>query len=298
MKKQSTTKSVKSTIQDDIATYLDYCKNVRDFTRSTITLKAWSLRNFVEVTGVHQTSGITNEAVDCFISELLKRGECSTSVNTVVDVILVFAKWAKEMAPAAPPLKRALVKKVKGAPARARVFYTREEIEEVLDSVEDEQLWLLIAIGFDTGMRVSELANLKTSEIHGARLNFLGKGRKRREVWVSERTCARLHEWLEKIGPREFVWDNGWGWPMTVESIREHMKVAFKEAGHFDFHPHALRHSFATDIQRRGADIMEIKEMMGHSDVSTTQRYLHGFDGKMRGLFAKYRDPKIAQLQG
>lgn len=298
MKKQSNANNVKSTIQDDIANYLDWCKNVRGFSSVTIESKMYTLRSFTRATDVQRTSELTNDSVNCYISKALERGGCPTSVNTSVSVIVSFAKWAKEMAPAAPPLKRALVKKVKGAPTRARIFYTREEIEEVLDSVEDEQLWLLIAIGFDTGMRVSELANLKVSEINGARLNFLGKGRKRREVWVSERTCARLHEWLEKIGPREFVWDNGWGRPLTAETVREHMKSAFRKAGHDDFHPHVLRHSFATDIQRRGADILEIKEMMGHSDVSTTQRYMHGFDGQMRSLFAKYRDPKIAQLQG
>ena len=298
MVKQSNAKPVKSTIEDDIAAYLDYCKNVRGFAPKTIRLKKWTLRSFVKRTGVLQTSGITNETVDCFISKLLKGGAYSTSINTLISVILSFTKWAKEMAPAAPPLKRAMVKKVKGAPARARVFYTREEIEEVLGTVEDEQVWLLIAIGFDTGMRVSELANLRVSEIHGARLNFFGKGRKRREVWLTDKTNARLHEWLKKIGPREFVWDNGWGLPLSPETVRGHMKSAFKKAGHDDFYPHALRHSFATDIQRRGADVMEIKEMLGHSNVSTTQRYMHGFDGQMRSLFAKYRDPKIAQLQG
>lgn len=67
------------------------------------------------------------------------------------------------------------------------------------------------------------------------------------------------------------------------------MRAAFKRCGFDDFYPHALRHSFGTDIQRKGADIMVIKEMMGHSNVATTERYIHGFEGQLQLLFDTYR---------
>jgi integrase/recombinase XerC len=291
--------AVKSKIQNQIDDYLTWCRDVRGFTESTIYGKTWMLRRFAEDVGIASADEITNEAVDCFISKLLKEEVNELVVNCRISVILAFTKWIKEAGRASPPLIAVNVKKLKGNPKKPRVFYTREQIEKVLSTVEDEMTWLVIAIGFDTGMRLSELANLQTCNIHGSRLNFLGKGKKIREVWLSARTSARLHEWLEKEGAaRDWVWDNGHGFPYSDESLREKMKAAFAKAGYPEFHPHALRHSFATDIQKQGADVMEICEMMGHSNVATTQRYLHGFEGKMQGLFAKYRDPKIADLSG
>ena len=79
------------------------------------------------------------------------------------------------------------------------------------------------------------------------------------------------------------------GEPPTVNTVRKWLREAFAAAGFEGFYPHALRHSFATDLQIRGASVMEIKEMIGHESVATTERYLHGFDGRMRELFDKYR---------
>ena len=298
MVKQLNAQTVKSSIYDEIAAYLDWCRDVRGFTDETIRGKTWMLRDFAQESGVCSIDEITNEAVECFVSKLLKRGVNPLVVNLRISAILSLARWAEEAGAANPPLKPTLVRKLRGVPTRPRVFYSREEVEEVLAQVDDEMTWLLIAISFDTGMRLRELEHLQVSEIHGARINFLGKGQKMREVWLSARTSEKLHEWIEKSGHRNWVWDNGLGYPYSNESLRMKMRLAFRRAGHFDFHPHALRHSFATDIQRRGADVMEIKEMMGHSNTTTTERYLHGFEGQMRSLFVKYRDPKIAKLSG
>ena len=64
--------------------------------------------------------------------------------------------------------------------------------------------------------------------------------------------------------------------------------MPFLRAGFEGFYPHALRHSFATNLQMKGATVSEIKEMIGHSSVATTERYLHGFDGRLKELFDRY----------
>ncbi len=60
-------------------------------------------------------------------------------------------------------------------------------------------------------------------------------------------------------------------------------------AGFYDFYPYALRHSFATDLQVGGASVAEIKEMIGHENIAMTERYFHGFEGRLEELFDKYR---------
>ena len=79
------------------------------------------------------------------------------------------------------------------------------------------------------------------------------------------------------------------GEPPTVNTVRQRLCSAFEWVGFEGFYPHALRHSFATNLQSKGASVEEIKEMMGHSSIATTERYLHGFEGRMEELFDKYQ---------
>lgn len=139
-------------------------------------------------------------------------------------------------------------------------------------------------------MRISEITNLTVEEINGRRIHFIGKGTKEREVYMTQECADRLKMYCQHRGIEEGrIWLNDWGYPTSSDTLRRIMKDAFKRCGYDNFYPHALRHSFGSDIQRRGADVMEIKEMMGHSNVATTQRYLHSLDGQLMSLFNAYR---------
>ena len=187
------------------------------------------------------------------------------------------------------PIRIPLIVKLKEQPPR-RACYTRQEIEEVLDNCNSDIQWLLIKIAFDTGMRINELRNLSLSQIHGRRINFIGKGTKEREVYLTVAANERLLEYIEKHPEIEDrIWMNERGYPMSVDTIRRIMREAFVRCGHDDFYPHALRHSFGSDIQKQGADIFVIKEMMGHSNIATTQKYLHSLDGQLANLFDMYK---------
>ena len=117
----------------------------------------------------------------------------------------------------------------------------------------------------------------------------MGKGTKAREVYMSISTAREMLRFLD--GREGYVWGAHTlnGEPPTVNTVRQRLVVAFADAGFDGFYPHALRHSFATNLQSKGASVEEIKEMMGHSSIATTERYLHGFEGRMEGLFDKYQ---------
>ena len=187
------------------------------------------------------------------------------------------------------PIKIPLIVKLKEQPPR-RACYTRQEIEEVLDKCSSDMQWLFIKIAFDTGMRINERRNLSLSQINGRRINFIGKGTKEREVYLTPLAYEKLSEYIDNHPEIEdHIWMNEWGYPMSVDTIRRIMREAFVRCGHEDFYPHALRHSFGSDIQRQGADIFVIKEMMGHSNIATTQKYLHSLDGQLANLFDMYK---------
>ena len=142
---------------------------------------------------------------------------------------------------------------------------------------------------FSTGLRVSELANLNRDTINLDRREFsiIGKGSKERIVFLSDSAVFWLDKYLAfrkdifkplfirfqgKVDPRS----NGEAMRLTTSSIERIMEKYVKRAGlPVKATPHTLRHNFATDLLINGADIRSVQEMLGHSNISTTQIYTH-----------------------
>ena len=72
------------------------------------------------------------------------------------------------------------------------------------------------------------------------------------------------------------------------------MRKVFEKAGYDNFYPHALRHTFGTDIQKQGATLLEMQQMLGHARAETTERYIHGLEGEQEKLFKHYREVRFA----
>ena len=278
----------KKPIYQQINSYLNFCANVRQMSRMTMHAKECALRYLIIESGCPDLRELSNRFYDKFVQTELARGVSTRTVNGRTAHIVAMVRYYREMN-LDIPLLLPHVFKLKELPPR-RVYYTKEQVNRVLRKCNSDLAWLLIKIAFDTGMRISEITNLTVEQIHGRQIRFIGKGSKAREVWLTKECADRLKEYLERHNIEEGrVWLNDWGYPTSSDTLRRIMKDAFKKCGYDDFYPHALRHSFGSDIQRQGADIMEIKEMMGHSNVATTQRYLHGLDGQLATLFDTYK---------
>lgn len=274
-------------VEAQINQYLEYCRITRRMSPMTLSSKISTYRIFVNEAHITTLTGLTNAKFDEFMLAEDQRGVSARTINIKIAHIIALVKYWREMG-LRIPLRIPLINKLKELPPR-RKFYTSEEIDEVLMNCTSEMQWLLIKIAFDTGMRISELARLSLDQIYDRRINFIGKGTKAREVYICQDTRERLTQYIEKHQITDRLWISRLGCPASVDTLRKVMKEAFARCGHPEFYPHALRHSFGSDIQRHGADVMVIKEMMGHSNVATTQRYLHGFEGKLEDLFNQYR---------
>lgn len=278
-------------LEQQIDEYLNYCQFVRGMSAETIKAKRFVYRHLIAESGVDNVRLLRNCDINRFIYSWSKSGLCGKTINNRITHIVAMLKYYRDMGEKIA-VKIPLIPKAKEQQSR-RVFYTRGEISEALRCADDIT-WLLIKIAFDTGMRISELTNLRLSDFSGNRVNYVGKGSKLRESYVSRETTRRLDRWCmdHNIHDDDYLWASpakGYTLPYGTEAIRYMMRKPFREVGHNDFYPHALRHSFATDIQLNGAGILESKEMLGHSRIETTQRYLHGLDGSMNQLFAKYK---------
>ena len=186
-----------------------------------------------------------------------------------------------------------------------------EHLPEVLSPQEVDQLeasidlskWeghrnrAIIEVLFSCGLRVSELVNLKLSNLFLDEefIRVLGKGSKERLVPISKKALQELDFWfadrnLMKIKPGEedFVFLNRYGKHLTRTMILIMIKRQAKEAGiPKTISPHTLRHSFAAHLLENGADIHSIQEMLGHSDISSTQVYSNLVRKQLKEVYNK-----------
>jgi len=158
----------------------------------------------------------------------------------------------------------------------------------------------MIELLYATGLRVSELVELKPQDLHleAGYLTTMGKGRKQRLVPVGEEAGEWVTRYLtearpalagKRVSPRLFVNARGGGPGITRVGFWKILKgygAALGLARHLS--PHVLRHSFATHLLERGADLRAIQMMLGHADLSTTQIYTHILDARMRALYDRF----------
>ena len=174
-----------------------------------------------------------------------------------------------------------------------------EHLPEVLSTKEVDQLeasidlsknegqrnLAIIEVLFSCGLRVSELVNLKLSDLYlqEGYIRVVGKGNKERLVPISEKAIRELGNWFYdrnemviKPGEQDYVFLNRRGAHLTRTMILIMIKRQAVEAGiKKTISPHTLRHSFATALLEGGADLRAIQSMLGHEDIGTTEIYTH-----------------------
>lgn len=156
----------------------------------------------------------------------------------------------------------------------------------------------IIEMLYGSGLRVSELVNLRLSDIYRKEgfMRITGKGNKQRLVPISPVADQWLGYWLEdrskldiKTEYSDIVFLNRYGRQLTRAMIFTIIKTLAKAAGiHKTISPHTLRHSFATHLLQNGADLRIIQELLGHEDITTTEIYTHIEIQDLREAILKY----------
>ena len=154
-----------------------------------------------------------------------------------------------------------------------------------LSKWEGQRNRAIIEVLFSCGLRVSELVNLKFNDVfeHEKFLRIVGKGDKERLVPISDTALHEIRLWLYdrnlmnvKPGEQDYVFLNRRGAHLTRTMILIMIKRTADDAGITKtVSPHTLRHSFATELLKGGADLRAIQEMLGHENIKTTQIYTH-----------------------
>ena len=191
-------------------------------------------------------------------------------------------------------------------PKRVPNFMTQPEVNQLCNQpVENELLWqsrdhAIFTMLYSSGCRVSEITNLKLDDFmdnfHAAIVT--GKGNKQRKVFFEEEARTALGIYLKDR--KKVMQDNGVpetnrqvfinqkGLPITVGGLRYIIsKYSGKDGTNRHVNPHAFRHTFATTMLSNGADVRLVQEMLGHSSISTTQRYTHITTEKLIDIYSK-----------
>lgn len=176
-------------------------------------------------------------------------------------------------------------------------YLTTEEVDRLeaaidLTSAEGHRNRAIIEVFFSCGLRVSELVELKLSNLflNERFMRVVGKGNKERLVPISERAVSELELWFDdrrqmriKPGEDDYVFLNRRGHHLTRTMILIMVKRLGEAAGiKKTLSPHTLRHSFATALLRGGADLRVIQVLLGHADIGTTEIYTHMDDESLR----------------
>lgn len=176
-------------------------------------------------------------------------------------------------------------------------YLTTEEVDKLEASIdlttnEGHRNRAIIEVLFSCGLRVSELTNLKLSDLNLKEhfIRVIGKGNKERLVPISDKAIDELEYWFVdrrqmniKPGEEDYVFLNRRGHHLTRTMILIMVKRQALEAGiKKTISPHTLRHSFATALLRGGADLRVIQVLLGHADIGTTEIYTHLDDESLR----------------
>jgi len=156
----------------------------------------------------------------------------------------------------------------------------------------------LLTLLYSTGCRVSEIASLKMQDFASDFSSAIvrGKGNKERKVFLSKDARKTLSEYLperasklsreqENTISQKFLFISQRGNPLSVRGIQYIVAHYSDGTGRRHLSPHALRHTFATTLVTRGADIRIVQELLGHSSISTTQRYTHVTEERIKKLY-------------
>ena len=258
--------------------FLEYMEIEKGRSLKTIENYDRYISRFLDIQNISGSREITEDAVRAFRLWLNRQNLAKNTQNYYVIALRVFLKYlfSREISTLAPN-KIELAK----TGQRDLDLISSAELERLLaaptDNLRDKAMLETL---FSTGLRVSELCNLKVDSIDLTRESFSirGKGGKVRVVFVSDTAKSALKAYLNKR--KDIAGESLFGiTPRSVQRLIKH--YAIKAGIGKKITPHGMRHLFATDLLMNGADIRSVQALLGHANISTTQIYTHVTDRQL-----------------
>jgi integrase/recombinase XerC len=291
-------------VTDPVADYLRQLAN--EGRKSAATLRAYGgdLRDFAawlaaNGRGVEQTGRFELRR---YLVELEQQGLVASSVQRKLASLRGLFGWLQQQ----DRIGKDPAKLLRGPRAIKRVprFLTTAEVDALLGQPFDDTAFsrrdqALLETLYSTGCRVSEVAGMALADLDldEGIVRVLGKGRKQRIALLGKPACAAIAAWLphrrelvraSRRSDPGSVWVNRYGRPLSARWVFATVVARAQQAGlQTSLTPHGLRHSFATHLLDRGADLRTVQELLGHARLVTTEIYTHVSIGRLRDVYDK-----------
>jgi integrase/recombinase XerC len=286
------------TVFDKYTNYLVAERNASRYTVRNYTTDLLDFFQFVRAKKIGSLKEVDKHNFRDYLSDLLERGFVKASIARKLSAIRSFYRYLlrEELIDANPLATTASPKLDKRLPS----FLTLEEIERLLEAHDlskplgqRDRAWMELL--YASGIRVSELAHLNLEQVNleSREIRVWGKGSKERMVLMGKPAAVALNAYLsqgrhkllgKKSGNTLFL--NQFGGRLTERSVQRILQKYAKLAGiEKRVHPHMLRHTFATHLLDRGADLRVVQELLGHADLSSTQIYTHVTKSQARRVY-------------
>jgi tyrosine recombinase XerC len=275
--------------------FLNYLEVERIASSNTIIAYANDLGDFREFIGEKPAENVDHLDIRKFLAALRQKNLKKTSIARKLACLRSFFKFlCREGHLETNPAH--LVSRPKGE-KRLPFFIQVNDVVRLLEAPENDLEGLrdraILETLYSTGMRVSEITGLSIGDVDGigGAVRLFGKGKKERIVPIGHRAIRAIEKYLQKResilpGDRRAVFLNRQGERLTDRSVRRLMNKYVRVTSiRGNVSPHSLRHSFATHMLERGADLRSVQELLGHANLSTTQIYTHVTAEKLKSAY-------------
>ena len=287
-----------------IEDFLIYILQERGYSEHTANSYQWDLKRFVDFLESYSGKSVTDFAsvdkttVRHFLGEEFEEDYSSRTVARRLATLKSFFKYLvkAEVIPTNPASSVRSPKIKKTLPS-----YHNHDVIEQLMSLPDEKSMIgirdraILELFYSTGMRLSELTNLNVGDVDIANqvVKVRGKGNKERLIPYGNRAKISMENYIRKRGfglitgnPNNPLFTNNRNQRISTRTIQDRVRnYLMQVANTVQLGPHTLRHSFATHLMDRGADIRAVKDLLGHSSLSSTQVYTHLQPEKMKKIY-------------
>jgi integrase/recombinase XerD len=294
-------------MKEFIEDFLNYLSVERGLAKNTLLAYRRDLAKYIDYLlpkNIKTADKVNREHISNFMFDLKKHDMSATSICRNLAAIKMFHRFLvrENLAKEDPTTLVDTPKLWKRIPS----VLTQAEIEAMIAAAAGKKVQQLrdaavLEIFYGSGLRVSELADLKTTSVN-AEVGFvraIGKGSKERIIPLGKKALEALQKYLlkrselTKDGANDVLFLSRLGRRMSRQSLWAVIKFYARKANiKKTIKPHTLRHTFATHLLEHGADLRSVQEMLGHSDISTTQIYTHVDKERLKSVHKEFHPRK------
>ena len=292
--------------QNPVEEYLMHLKIERGLADNSIESYQRDIKHytqFLEKEKINDWNEIDRYVIVLFLQRLKESGKSDNSIIRMTSSLRQFHQFMRQEKFTIKDVMQS-VDTPKKAETLPKVM-SMKEVDKLLETPDTEtEIGLrdraILEVMYATGLRISELINLKMNELHLTMgfIQTIGKGNKERILPIGGMAIQYLNEYLEDSRPifesrsaeeSPYVFLNSRGKGLSRQGVWKNIKKTVQLAGiKQNVTPHMIRHSFATHLLENGADLRIVQELLGHSDISTTQIYTHITKARMKDIYKEY----------